>query len=123
MNADGFANGTDFTLLLGFARLLLARVTAVVDSGREELDVRGRLDRCEALRVAEGSGLRDELFMVRHIRSLIAASVMLLVLAWSLPLAVLAGPETPKARDSRGLRSRDAGAGIPLGVSRASAVS
>lgn len=85
MNADWLNHMADFTLLLSLALLFIALVTAMVDAFLEEVDVRDRLNERKEQVVADGARLREQLFIVRHIPSLISAGATLLTLALILP--------------------------------------
>lgn len=76
---------TDLILLISLMLLFVAVVTAIVDACLEEIDVRVRLHRSKETAIAEGATLRDQLFMVRHIPSMMSAGIVLMMLALAVP--------------------------------------
>lgn len=75
----------DLILLISLMLLFVAVVTALVDACLEEIDVRVRLHRSKEAAIAEGAALRDQLFMVRHIPSMVSAGIVLMMLALAVP--------------------------------------
>ena len=76
---------TDLMLLISLMLLFVAVVSAVVDACMEEIDLRVRVNRSRERAIAEGATLRDQLFMVRHIPSMVSAGLMLLMLSLTMP--------------------------------------
>lgn len=76
---------TDLMMLISLMLLFVAVVCALVDAYLEEIDLRSRLSRSKERAIAEGASLRDQLFMVRHIPSMISAGLMLMLLALTVP--------------------------------------
>ena len=76
---------TDLMMLISLMLLFVAVVCALVDAFMEEIDLRYRVSRSKDHAIAEGATLRDQLFMVRHIPSMISAGVVLMMLALTVP--------------------------------------